>query len=102
MEQPCRLTKKCIYDNASQWSRWTFLWMLPVFQTGWKKDLDLSDLPMCCESDEPEFVTKNLENVWNQELKNCREKGKEPSLSRVIIKSFWKKYLLANTVIIFG
>jgi hypothetical protein len=61
MEQPLKVTRECIYDKSNQWARWTFLWMLPVFQDGWKKDLDLPDLPVCCKNDDPDTVTNLLE-----------------------------------------
>lgn len=61
MEQSSKVTNASRHDASSQISKWTFFWMIPLFKSGWKKELGFSDLDKCCANDEPSAVTDIME-----------------------------------------
>ena len=61
MEQQAKVTRTSRHDASNQVSRWTFFWMIPLFRTGFRKEIDFGDLDKCCSNDEPRLVTNILE-----------------------------------------
>lgn len=36
-------------------------WLVPIFNTGYKKDLEFDDLMQCSDVDDPAYVTSRIE-----------------------------------------
>lgn len=49
------------FDSCSCVTRALFLWMLPVFRLGLRKELDEEDVYQCCRYDDPERWAAKLE-----------------------------------------
>ena len=41
------------YDEAGFWKRLTLLWVIPLFNKGFSKELDAEDLYACSVEDDP-------------------------------------------------
>lgn len=75
--------------KASFWSKVTYSWIQPLLKLGRKKEqLELSDLYSPLPEDEATKLTDELENKWNEEIKE----QKNPNLGRVLVKLYWKKF----------
>ena len=61
MEEPSRCTKVNAYDQQGFWGKLTLFWIFPIFNLGYKKDLDYSDLYACSKQDDPEMWADALE-----------------------------------------
>lgn len=61
MEEPSRCTKENPYDSGGFWTKLTLAWMFPLFNLGFKKDLQHSDLYSCSKDDDPKYWADALE-----------------------------------------
>lgn len=61
MEEPLKITRTNAYDEAGFWTRLTMLWMIPLFNRGYKKDLEPEDLFTCSVEDDPKTHADALE-----------------------------------------
>jgi len=80
-------------DYANIFSRFTFSWMTPLMQKGYKQYLTLSDLPPLPSSLKTENISKILKANWeNERLKNW----KHPSLLMSLVKAFGRPFFLGG------
>lgn len=72
------------FANAGMWSRLTFRWLNPLFETGRKQKLKLDHVPSVPESESAEkafgLLTESL----------FKKKTEVPSLSNAIIHAIWR------------
>lgn len=61
MEEPLKITRPNPYDTASFWQKLWFVWVLPIFNLGWDKDLEREDLYICPKEDDPKVMADALE-----------------------------------------
>ena len=61
MDEAAKVTKDSAYDGASFLSKWMFFWIIPLFNTGSKRTIDLEDLYLCSRDDDPKSNTELLE-----------------------------------------
>ncbi|KAJ8954540.1 hypothetical protein NQ318_000774 [Aromia moschata] len=81
-------------ENACILSIITFFYTLPLFKKGRKKKLDDDDVYEIVSKYSSQKVGNNLENHWYSEKK----KGNTPSVIRVIISCYGKKYIFLGIV----
>jgi hypothetical protein len=61
MEENPKIIKKSVHGASSFFSRLTFVWIVPLFCKGWKKDLDYEDLDQADPADEVSIWSDKLE-----------------------------------------
>lgn len=77
-----------------------FWWTNNLFKTGYQRPLQQSDFWPLHEEDKTCALTKQLQSQWNEDLRESRQKGKEPRLWRSAMKVLSRKDLC--TVIFAG
>ena len=93
MERQRRITRPCLYDRANFFSRLNFIWMVPLFNVGFKRPLDYEDLGDHSKQDDPEKAAKLLEREWDKELERSKKNKGKPLLARALFKAFYKEFL---------
>nr|CAD7423120.1 unnamed protein product [Timema monikensis] len=73
-----------------------YKWMKEFLWTGYKRDLEQSDLYEPLKIDLSENLGDDLERVWEEEQSRALQKGKSPSLLRAIFVTFWKQYIFSG------
>ncbi|XP_026805613.1 probable multidrug resistance-associated protein lethal(2)03659 [Rhopalosiphum maidis] len=66
----------------------TFSWILNLFKTGQKKDLETNDLYATLDDDKSSLLGFKFENMWKNEIANAKSTNREPSISRAILRTF--------------
>ncbi|XP_060850142.1 probable multidrug resistance-associated protein lethal(2)03659 isoform X2 [Rhopalosiphum padi] len=74
--------------NANIFEILTFSWILNLFKTGQKRDLETNDLYAPLDDDKSSLLGFKFEKIWKNEITNAKRTNREPSLSRVIIRMF--------------
>lgn len=67
-----------------------FRWTIPIFLKGYRKDLEISDLPETLKTHKSEKLGNKLATAWEQEQARVKIKGGKgkPSLTRTLGKVF--------------
>ena len=63
-----------------------FRWMDNVFKTGNEQTLDENDFLPLSEKNTTCFVTEQLQLKWDEEITDCKGKGKKPRLWKCVMK----------------
>uniref|UniRef100_A0A2S2N7M2 Multidrug resistance-associated protein 4 n=1 Tax=Schizaphis graminum TaxID=13262 RepID=A0A2S2N7M2_SCHGA len=66
----------------------TFSWILNLFKTGQKKDLETNDLYATLDDDKSSLLGFKFEKIWKNEIANAKSRNREPSISRAIFRTF--------------
>ena len=84
-------------QNANPLSVLSFWWIFKLFVTGYKKELEESDLYSPLQEDRSSYLGQRIVKNWDIELKRCEKKkdGSKPSLFRVLYRCFGK--IVMNT-----
>ena len=69
--------------------------MIPLFKTGYKKELELPDLHKYCAADDPKRVSDQLEIYWNKELKKSK-----PNVVRALGMTFGLRYFMYAMILL--
>ncbi|XP_026764568.1 ATP-binding cassette subfamily C member 4-like isoform X2 [Galleria mellonella] len=80
------------YLRANFLSRIWFVWMMPTFWRGFKRDLYDSDLTKPKENHHSDKLGDRLEKKWLEEVALANKQGRKPSLLRAMTKAFWMSY----------
>ena len=64
--------------------------MNPLLWLGWKKELNIQDMPKVLDTDEAKLLGDKLEHAWNKEHKHENKKAK---LSTALYRVFGKDCL---------
>lgn len=80
-------------SNANIFEIITYGWMLNLFKTGQKRDLDETDLYTTLDDQISSSLGDKLEKEWRLELTNAYSANRTPSLPRALIKMFGYKYM---------
>ena len=97
MEEPEKIVRKNVYDGASFLSQVFFLWIFPLFNEGWSKELSHEDFFACPRVDDPQFWAEKLEKEWLKELKLHKTGGvKKPMIRRALVRTFMPSYLATS------
>lgn len=104
MDESSEIPKESKYQEANEFSRWFFLWMISLFKTGSKEEIDFKHISSCPDDDGPEKVTLKLENEWAVEIKKSQRANSKysPSLVKAIARAFGVKFILANILVLIG
>jgi hypothetical protein len=90
-----RIFKKGPYSpENTAWlpSRVTLWWLNGFFRRGYKKRVEEDDLYEMLERDKAGNLGRALTENWEAEKNRAARKGKEPSLLRAVVATFWRSY----------
>ncbi|XP_022123996.1 ATP-binding cassette sub-family C member 4 isoform X1 [Pieris rapae] len=80
------------YLRANVISKTWFVWMMPTFWRGYKRDLYDADLTRPKENHHSDILGDRLEKKWFEEIALANKQGRKPSLLRAMTKTFWLSY----------
>ncbi|XP_068628825.1 ATP-binding cassette sub-family C member 4-like isoform X2 [Battus philenor] len=80
------------YKRANVLSRAWFVWMMPTFWRGYKRDLYDSDLTKPKDNHLSDKLGDRLEKKWLEEIALASKQSRKPSLLRAMTKAFWLSY----------
>ncbi|XP_039765386.1 multidrug resistance-associated protein 4 isoform X2 [Pararge aegeria] len=80
------------YKRANIFSKTWFVWMMPTFWRGYKRDLYDSDLTKPKDNHLSDKLGDRLEKKWLEEIALANNQGRKPSLLRAMTKTFWLSY----------
>uniref|UniRef100_A0A3Q3LYS7 Multidrug resistance-associated protein 4-like n=1 Tax=Labrus bergylta TaxID=56723 RepID=A0A3Q3LYS7_9LABR len=78
--------------TASFLSKLFFWWLNPLFRTGYKRRLEESDMYEVLTEDRSKNLGQALHRHWDNEMQKSTKDIRTPSLSKAIIKCYWKPY----------
>ncbi|XP_066141645.1 ATP-binding cassette sub-family C member 4-like [Euwallacea fornicatus] len=94
MEAPFKLKLENPAKKANCFSKIFFVWVIPLFYTGTKRLLTLTDLYKPLDRDKSKYLAEKLHRAWSDEMEKARVKNYKPKLIKAIIKAFWNQYYL--------
>ncbi|KAL2087480.1 hypothetical protein ACEWY4_016308 [Coilia grayii] len=78
--------------NANILSQIFFWWLNPLFAIGYKRRLEEHDMYRVLPEDGSQRLGEELQSYWDQEVRKAAKDLKEPSLSKAIIRCYWRAY----------
>ncbi|XP_011871334.1 PREDICTED: probable multidrug resistance-associated protein lethal(2)03659 [Vollenhovia emeryi] len=83
-------------QRANVISLLTFWWTRDIFRTGYKRDLEETDLYATLSQDRTSRLGERIGKAWEREVELCGKKknGRKPQLLRVLLRCFGKPLLL--------
>ncbi|CAF4884012.1 unnamed protein product [Pieris macdunnoughi] len=85
-------------------SRLFICWVCPIFVKGNRRDIEEDDLIVPNKYYDSDKLGSHLERSWLNEFQKAHQDGREPSLWRVLLRTYWLAYspggllLLINTI----
>ncbi|CAM6094180.1 unnamed protein product [Calypogeia fissa] len=87
------------YSTASLWSLLSISWINPILAAGYKKPVELTELPYADPGDRAECNYSKLKRNWEKQIE--KDPTKPPSLTKALVMSFWWK-AATNTLLAFA
>ncbi|KAL6087398.1 hypothetical protein STEG23_033403, partial [Scotinomys teguina] len=81
-------------QDANLFSRLFFCWLNPLFKTGHKRRLEEDDMFSVLPEDRSKHLGEELQGFWDKEVLRAKKDARKPSLTKAIIRCYWKSYLL--------
>ncbi|XP_006832064.1 PREDICTED: multidrug resistance-associated protein 4 [Chrysochloris asiatica] len=81
-------------QGANLCSRVFFWWLNPLFKIGHKRRLEEDDMYSVLPEDRSQYVGEELQGYWDKEVQRAKKNAQKPSLTKAIIKCYWKSYLV--------
>ncbi|XP_057563438.1 ATP-binding cassette sub-family C member 4-like [Hippopotamus amphibius kiboko] len=81
-------------QGANLCSRLFVWWLNPLFKIGHKQRLEEDDMYSVLPEDRSRHLGEELQGYWDQEVLRAQKDAREPSLTKAIIKCYWKSYLV--------
>ncbi|KAG8517033.1 Multidrug resistance-associated protein 4 [Galemys pyrenaicus] len=69
-------------------------WLNPLFKIGHKRRLEEDDMYSVLPNDRSKHLGEELQRYWDKEVLRAEKEAQTPSLTRAIIKCYWKSYLV--------
>uniref|UniRef100_A0A8C0LE53 ATP binding cassette subfamily C member 4 (PEL blood group) n=1 Tax=Canis lupus dingo TaxID=286419 RepID=A0A8C0LE53_CANLU len=71
------------------------LWLNPLFKIGHKRRLEEDDMYSVLPEDRSKHLGEELQGYWDKEIQKAEKSdARKPSLTKAIIKCYWKSYLV--------
>uniref|UniRef100_A0A1Y1KQ04 Multidrug resistance-associated protein lethal(2)03659 n=1 Tax=Photinus pyralis TaxID=7054 RepID=A0A1Y1KQ04_PHOPY len=67
----------------------TFLFTLPIFFKGWRKELTEADVYEPLSGHRARLLGEQLEQLWREEVEKCKKPKATPTLRNPLIRAFW-------------
>lgn len=90
------------YDFLLINSDYFFRYTLPTFISGFKRDLNESDLTDTLNEHKSSYLGDKMEKFWKEEEEKAFRKKQRPSLQKVLIKAFGLEFLMYGMVLAFS
>ncbi|KAG5204268.1 hypothetical protein JEQ12_002244 [Ovis aries] len=71
-----------------------FWWLNPLFKIGHEQKLKQDDMYSVLPEDRSQHLGEELQGHWDQEVKTAQKDAREPSLTKAIVKCYWKSCLV--------
>uniref|UniRef100_A0A8C0DV65 ATP binding cassette subfamily C member 4 n=1 Tax=Balaenoptera musculus TaxID=9771 RepID=A0A8C0DV65_BALMU len=81
-------------QDANLCSRVLFWWLNPLFKIGHKRRLEEDDMYSVLPEDRSKHLGEELQGYWIKKFLRAEKATREPSLTKAIIKCYWKSYLV--------
>ncbi|XP_022358423.1 multidrug resistance-associated protein 4 isoform X3 [Enhydra lutris kenyoni] len=81
-------------QNANLCSRVFFWWLNPLFKIGHKRRLEEDDMYSVLPEDRSKHLGEELQGCWDKEVSRAEKDARKPSLTKAIIKCYWKSYVV--------
>uniref|UniRef100_A0A8I3N3M0 Multidrug resistance-associated protein 4 n=1 Tax=Canis lupus familiaris TaxID=9615 RepID=A0A8I3N3M0_CANLF len=82
-------------QDANLCSRVLFWWLNPLFKIGHKRRLEEDDMYSVLPEDRSKHLGEELQGYWDKEIQKAEKSdARKPSLTKAIIKCYWKSYLV--------
>ncbi|XP_019519396.1 PREDICTED: multidrug resistance-associated protein 4 [Hipposideros armiger] len=81
-------------QGANLCSRVFFWWLNPLFKIGHKRRLEEDDMYSVLPEDRSKHLGEELQGYWDKEVLRAEKNSQKPSLTKAIIKCYWKSYLV--------
>lgn len=81
-------------QDANLCSRLFFWWLNPLFKTGHKRRLEEDDMFSVLPEDRSKHLGEELQGYWDKEVLRAKKDARKPSLTKAIVKCYWKSYLI--------
>ncbi|XP_075419651.1 ATP-binding cassette sub-family C member 4 [Tenrec ecaudatus] len=81
-------------QDANLCSRVFFWWLNPLFKIGHKRRLEEDDMYSLLPEDRSKYLGEELQGYWDKEVSRAHKEARTPSLTKAIVKCYWKSYLL--------
>ncbi|XP_073750489.1 ATP-binding cassette sub-family C member 4 isoform X4 [Callorhinus ursinus] len=88
-------------QNANLCSRVFFWWLNPLFRIGHKRRLEEDDMYSVLPEDRSRHLGEELQGYWDKEVSRAEKDARKPSLTKAIIKCYWKSYLVLGIFTLF-
>ncbi|XP_004680354.2 PREDICTED: multidrug resistance-associated protein 4 [Condylura cristata] len=69
-------------------------WLNPLFKIGHKRRLEEDDMYSVLPEDRSKHLGEELQGYWDKEVLRAEKEAQKPSLTKAIIKCYWKSYLI--------
>uniref|UniRef100_A0A452VN33 Multidrug resistance-associated protein 4 n=1 Tax=Ursus maritimus TaxID=29073 RepID=A0A452VN33_URSMA len=69
-------------------------WLNPLFKIGHKRRLEEDDMYSVLPEDRSKHLGEELQGYWDKEVSRAEKDSRKPSLTKAIIKCYWKSYLV--------
>ncbi|XP_041637493.1 multidrug resistance-associated protein 4 [Cheilinus undulatus] len=92
MEEVSKAGKTNPAATASLLSKIFFWWLNPLFKIGYKRRLEEDDMYEVLTEDRSQNLGQDLHRYWDHEVQKATKELRPPSLSKAIIKCYWKPY----------
>lgn len=81
-------------QDANLCSRLFFWWLNPLFKAGHKRRLEEDDMFSVLPEDRSKYLGEELQGYWDKEVLRAKKDARKPSLTKAIVKCYWKSYLI--------
>ncbi|XP_063068367.1 multidrug resistance-associated protein 4 isoform X2 [Engraulis encrasicolus] len=78
--------------NANLLSQIFFWWLNPLFSIGYKRRLEENDMYRVLPEDGSQRLGDELQSYWDQEVRKAAKEMRDPSLTKAIIRCYWRPY----------
>ncbi|KAF7996687.1 hypothetical protein HCN44_002333 [Aphidius gifuensis] len=85
--------KKNPKEKANIFSSLTYLWVFDIFWTGYKRDLEIDDLPEALKEHKSNYLGEKLSASWEKELRQVKNNNSKPNLFKVLWNVFGLEFI---------
>ncbi|CAJ1079463.1 multidrug resistance-associated protein 4 [Xyrichtys novacula] len=85
--------------SANLLSKIFFCWLNPLFKLGYERRLEEDDMYKVLPEDSSERLGEELQDYWNREVQQAAKDLRPPSLTKALVKCYWRSYSLIGVYI---
>ncbi|KAF7996675.1 hypothetical protein HCN44_002321 [Aphidius gifuensis] len=97
-----KIRKKNPETKANFLNKLTYIWVLRIFWTGYKRDLEVDDLPEALEDHKSNYLGEKLSASWEKQLRQVKNNKTKSNLFKVLWNVFGFEFRLKNDAYIYA